>query len=82
MSYAVSILRRAQKELALLPLEIYPEVRDRIRALSADPLPPESRKLKDREAWRLEVGHYRLIYELDRGTEELIVVHIGRRSDV
>ena len=32
MSYAVSILRRAQKELAQLPPGVYEQVRDAIRS--------------------------------------------------
>ena len=37
MTYAVSILRRAQKELQQLPREDYERVRDAIRALAHEP---------------------------------------------
>ena len=39
MTYAVSILRRAQKELQHLPREDYERVRDAIRALAHEPRP-------------------------------------------
>ena len=39
MSYTIAILRRAQKELAQLPSEVYERVRDAIRALSQEPRP-------------------------------------------
>jgi mRNA-degrading endonuclease RelE of RelBE toxin-antitoxin system len=39
MTYAVSILRRAQKELQQLPREDYKRVRDAIRALAHDAVP-------------------------------------------
>ncbi len=37
MSYTVTILRRAQKELAELPLEAYEQIRDAVRALAQNP---------------------------------------------
>ena len=36
MTYAVSILRRAQKELSQLPSGVYKQVRDGIRKLADD----------------------------------------------
>lgn len=48
MSHAVTILRRAQKELGQLPVEAYPRVRDAIRALAQDARPPGCRKLMAR----------------------------------
>jgi hypothetical protein len=39
MTYAVSILRRAQKELQQLPREDYERVRDAIRTLAHEPRP-------------------------------------------
>jgi mRNA interferase RelE/StbE len=49
MNYAVSILRRAQKELSDLPKGDYERVRDAIRALAANPRPPGCRKLTGRD---------------------------------
>jgi mRNA interferase RelE/StbE len=37
MSYTISILRRAQKELDTLPADTYERVRDDIRTLAEDP---------------------------------------------
>jgi len=45
MTYSISILRRAQKELAHLPKEAYEQVRDSIRTLAYNQRPPGCRKL-------------------------------------
>jgi len=45
MTYSISILRRAQKELAHLPQEAYEQVRDSIRTLAYNQRPPGCRKL-------------------------------------
>ena len=52
MTYAVSILRRAQKELQQLPREDYERVRDAIRALAHEP----------RQALRERIGNTEFHY--------------------
>ena len=65
MSYAVFILRRAQKELAVLPSEVYEQTKETIRTLAEEPRPHGCKKLTGREGWRIRVGDYRIIYEID-----------------
>jgi mRNA interferase RelE/StbE len=80
--YGITILRRAQKELAGLPSEPYVRVRDAIRALAEEPRPQGSRKLTGRSGWRIRVGSYRVVYEIDDPNRQLTVMHIGHRRDV
>lgn len=82
MSYAVSILRRAQKELSQLPADDYERVRDAIGALACDPRPPGCLKLTGREGWRIRAGDYRVIYEIDDKQQAVTIFHVGHRSDV
>ncbi len=82
MSYSISILRKAQKEMAQLPTDAYGRVRDAIRGLSAQPRPPGSRKLTGREGWRIRVGDYRVIYEIDDSLRQVTVLDIGNRRDI
>jgi mRNA interferase RelE/StbE len=65
VAYTIVILRRAQRELAVLPQETYKRVRDAIRKLCEEPRPPGCAKLSGREGWRIRVGNYRVIYEID-----------------
>jgi len=80
--YTIVILRRAQKELAELPLEVYARVRDAIRKLGENPRPPGYIKLSGREGFRIRVGDYRVIYEIDGAQYILNVMHVGHRRDV
>jgi len=82
VSYSVNILRRAQKELAELPPEAYARVRESVRRLADEPRPPGSLKLANREAWRLRVGSYRVIFEIDDAARMVTVLHVGHRRDV
>ena len=80
--YALRILRRAQKELASLPDEPFQRVADAISGLERDPRPTGCRRLTGRSAWRIRVGAYRIIYEIDDTAKSVTVVHVGHRRDV
>lgn len=82
MSYVITILRRAQKALARLPGGDYEKVRDTIRALAKNPRPSGCLKLSGREGWRIRLGNYRIIYEIDDNQRLITILHIGHRRDV
>lgn len=82
MSYEVLILRRAQRELVRLPQEAYQRVGDVIRNFSGEPRPVGCLKLAGREGWRVRVGEYRIVYEIDDTEQRVIVLHVGHRRDV
>jgi len=76
------LLRRAQKELAELPLREYERVKEAIYKLGRDPRPRGCRKLSGREGWRIRAGDYRIVYEIDDEQQTVTVLHIGHRRDV
>ncbi len=82
MTYAITILRRAQRELSDLPQESYARVRDAIRELAEEPRPNGSKKLVGRNGWRIKVGSYRVVYEIDDSDHSVMILHIGHRRDV
>ncbi len=82
MTYTVTILRRAQRELASISATGLPHIRDAIRALGTDPRPSGCRKLAGREGWRIRIGDYRVIYEIDDSEHSVTILHIGHRRDV
>ncbi|MGD1102627.1 MAG: type II toxin-antitoxin system RelE/ParE family toxin [Terriglobia bacterium] len=82
MNYLLFILPRAQKELAQLSSAAYPRVRDAIRELAENPRPPGCLKLTGRDGWRLRVGDFRVVYEIDDKQRKVTVFHIGHRRDV
>lgn len=82
MNYAVLILRRAQAQLGKLPAGVYDAVRDRIRNLGDEPRPHGCKKLVGREGWRVRVGDYRVIYEVDDDLKTVTVLDVGNRRDI
>ncbi|MDQ3637697.1 MAG: type II toxin-antitoxin system RelE/ParE family toxin [Actinomycetota bacterium] len=53
-----------------------------IEGLREEPRPPGCRKLSDREGWRLRVGVYRVIYEVDDDQRVVTVLQVGHRRDI
>ena len=82
MSYLVLILPRAERELAALSAETYEKIKKVISDPSDVARPPGCKKLTGREGWRIRVGAYRVIYEVDDAARTVTVLHIGHRRDV
>lgn len=82
MNYIVSILRRAQRELAQITSGDRDRLVEAIRNLGDDPRPYGCRKLTGREGWRIRVGDYRVIYEIDDSRRTVTILHVGNRRDV
>ncbi|HII06448.1 MAG TPA: type II toxin-antitoxin system RelE/ParE family toxin [Methanotrichaceae archaeon] len=82
MTYSILILPRAAKELAKLSGGHYERARDGIRSLSNNPRPSGCLKLRGREGWRIRIGDYRVIYEIDEAQQTVTVLHVGHRQNV
>ena len=82
MIYTVFFSRRAQKELGNLPNPEYLQVRDAIAHLANDPQPPGCKKLSGRDGWRIRIGNYRVIYDINDRELLVTVVRVGNRRDI
>lgn len=82
MTYAIEILRPAQKELGRVAREDRPRIISAIHALAGEPRPQGSRKLVGRPAWRIRIGPYRVIYEIHDNRLLVLVVAVGHRREV
>ena len=81
--YTLFIKRSAERDLRRLPLALFQRVDERIQALREDPRPPGVRKLVGPlEGWRIRVGDYRVIYQIDDGAQTVTVVRVKHRRDV
>ncbi|WP_295388401.1 type II toxin-antitoxin system RelE/ParE family toxin [uncultured Thiodictyon sp.] len=80
--YQVSIERQAQRALARIPTPQQDRIIAAVEALRLDPRPAGCRKLVDRAAWRIRVGDYRIIYEIQDERLHILIVRIGHRGEV
>jgi len=53
-----------------------------IALLAENPRPPNAKKLKGRDAFRVRVGDHRVIYTIEDDILLIVVVTLGHRRDV
>ncbi|MFH1336019.1 MAG: type II toxin-antitoxin system RelE/ParE family toxin, partial [Candidatus Zixiibacteriota bacterium] len=82
MRYSLFILPRATKELSVLEATEYKKVKKAILRLAGNPRPSGCSKLTGREGWKMRVGDYRVIYEINDSNREVVVLHVGHRRDI
>ncbi|MCC5845098.1 MAG: type II toxin-antitoxin system RelE/ParE family toxin [Verrucomicrobia bacterium] len=82
MSYSIEILRVAQKQLARLDRTAQDRIISGIRELADEPRPSGCKKLSGRPAWRIRIGSFRVIYEIQDAQLLVLVVKIGDRKEV
>jgi len=85
--YVVRLARRAERGLRSIRAgdpRGYQRVVTAIRALADDPRPVGSTKLTafDPPAWRVRVGDYRIVYEIDDHDLVVVVVNVAPRGEV
>lgn len=78
----MTILRLAMKEMARLPMQDFERIRSAMAGLQLDPRPSGCSKLTGRDGWRIRVGVYRVIYDIDDVRGTVTVIHVGHRRDV
>lgn len=81
-SYKIEIKKSAAKEIENLPSTILKRVISHIQELSDDPRPNGCKKLSGDEKYRLRVGDYRILYEIQDEIVTVYVVKVAHRKEV
>ena len=80
--YTIQYTRPAREELEALSVEIQNRIVAAIDSLTENPRPRGSKKLKGgTNEYRIRVGNYRVIYEIDDKTVVVLIVRIAHRKD-
>ena len=82
-SYRVALTASAEKELHGLTAKVVARIMPRLERLATAPRPPGCKKLKggDKE-WRIRVGDWRIVYEIDDKAKTIDVTRIAHRREV
>lgn len=82
MSYKIIIEKTAKKNLEKIRSPFFEAIDKKILALEINPRPHGCKKLKGRDAWRIRVGDYRIIYKIKDDILQIIVIEIDDRKQV
>ena len=81
MKYVLKIQKNAKKSLLKISEPFQSKIIDKIYTLENNPY-HNTKKLIDREAYRIRIGNYRVIYEINDNELVIIVVSVGHRKDI
>jgi mRNA interferase RelE/StbE len=82
-SYRVELTRSAEKDLRRIDRSRVPSIFTALEGLSRDPRPPGVKKLAGTEqTYRIRVGDYRIVYEVEDTVLLVLVIRIAHRKDV
>jgi len=82
--YSTQIHRDADRALRSIPTDIQKLIVSRINLVARDPMAKNNnvKALEGRDGFRLRVGDYRVLYELNHRSRILHVLDIGHRKEV
>ncbi|MBI2831187.1 MAG: type II toxin-antitoxin system RelE/ParE family toxin [Chloroflexi bacterium] len=80
--YRLEVSHAAHRQIRGLPAQTQERVNAAITRLAENPRPPGAKKLTAREGYRVHVGDYRILYQVDDGAKVVIVYRVMARGDV
>jgi mRNA interferase RelE/StbE len=82
--YTVVTTKSFEKTLATLPASWQKRIVAKIREVAYDPYAPNNnlKKLQGRDGYRLRVGDWRVIYELQNDRLLMLVLEVGPRGGI
>jgi mRNA interferase RelE/StbE len=82
MSYQVNLPKTVQKQLNALPQELKQRILKSIVQLQEDPRPANSLQMKGGQGFRLRIGDYRVLYDIDDISKFINLRRIGHRREI
>jgi len=81
--YEVYLERAAERDLKRFSADIFQRIIRQIKTLSENPRPAGCRKIiGSKNDWRIRIGDYRVIYEIDDGGKAVRVMRVRHRREV
>ena len=79
--FQVVVQRQAEKQLRRLPRQVLGRVFVAVKGLADNPRPSGCKKLRGHDcAYRLHIGDYRVIYDVDDNSRTVVVWRIRHRQ--
>jgi mRNA interferase RelE/StbE len=82
--YKIVFAKEAQKALLRMPKKAALVIRQKLEQLATDPYAsnPNAKKLQNRSGYRLRIGDWRVIYEIQNDQLVILVLKIASRGEV
>ena len=80
--YDIILSKTARKQLRKLPLKVAERLTQAIEKLADDPRPHGHIKLTGVSLYRIRIGDYRVIYNIEDDILTVYVVELGNRQEI
>ena len=81
--FKIYLERSAEKSFNDLPQDIVKRIISHIKSLKDNPKPTGCRKIVGTERdYRIRIGDYRVIYEIDEANKRINIMAVGHRKDI
>jgi mRNA interferase RelE/StbE len=81
-TWTVKYHRDIEKEIRKLPKKFILRVLTAIESLAENPRPRGSQKIEGHDLWKIRVGDYRILYQIDHNQRIINTYRVGHRRDV
>lgn len=81
MNYRIIIEKRAEKEAKKIPAKYRAAIDREILSLVNNPRPYNSKKLTEKDGYRIRIGNYRVLYTIDNKANVVVIYRIKSRSE-
>ena len=82
LMYEIFIPKNVQKELDKISYNDYKRIREKILKMELNPRLIGSIKLSDSNEYRVKVGVFRILYEIDDKSKKVFIYKVEHRKDV
>jgi mRNA interferase RelE/StbE len=80
--YKIKLSNTAKKDLDKIDYQMLKRLYSGMKSLEFEPRPVGCIKLKGEIAYRLRIGNYRIIYEIDKNKNEILIYRVAHRKEV
>ena len=76
--------RHVQRQLMRLPRNLRTRLQNAMLRLEQNPRPPNAKPLRGNlmGVWRLRIGGYRILYEIDDANRVVLIIDVGPRGSI
>ncbi len=81
-TFTVRIEKTPRKFLKTLQISDRKRIDIALTLLADNPMPPKAKRLAGRNGYRIRVGDYRIIYEIQKSVLVILIIDIGHRREI
>jgi mRNA interferase RelE/StbE len=82
MAFTIVWSEKAASQLEKLPLPIRKAIHSKVGGLAVNPFTGSVKKLHGNDAFRLRVGDYRVVFDIEKSELRIHILFLGHRKNI